>query len=1103
MTKQFLAFAFSTLFAATSAWAADVDSLFNGEDLSGWNGLDGFWSVREGAIIGETTREKKIDANTFLIWKGGDVADFEFQATVRFQGNNSGVQYRSRVIDARQLSLKGYQLDLHPTPSLFGMLYGEKYDGRGKIATRGQRVEISADGAVKQIGKVGGNDKLTDWQWNNIRIIAVGSRLIHQVNGVTTIDVTDQHRDALASGVLGLQLHRGAPMRVEFKDLRLRRLDAAEGQQLLHAVSTYDTGSSSGTQQDAKPAPPKPKTPAVEAAAGADGARNRATDIRGLNVARGFEVETAYSVPKETQGSWVSLTIDDHGRLIASDQGEKGLFRITLNAGGRPIVEGMPVDLSGAQGLLWKSGCLYASITGEGMYRVTDTDGDDLLDHAELLSSYFGKGEHGNHSLIDTEDGGQIFAVSGNQTPLPAADSFARRRIQSSAEDLLLPRQWDPRGHAAGILAPGGWVTRFDPARRTHDLYCAGFRNEYDAALNAHGDLFTYDADMEWDLGLPWYRPTRICHVVSGGDYGWRSGSGKWKEYYEDSLPPLVNIGPGSPTGVISGRGAHFPARYQHAIYALDWTYGRILAIHLTPDGAGYKAEAEDFISGPALPVTDAVVGADGALYFTTGGRGTQSELIRVVYTGDASTAPAAPAGLPDAAKTRRKLEAFHGVEDASAVEIAWPHLSSDDRFLRHASRVAIESQPIDRWSGKVYSEVNSQARITAAVALARMGTPDHREPLLNSLNDLPLASLPTSRQLGLLRAYALAFERLGSPTAEQRETVIAKLDPLLPSHDPNVSAEVLRLLVFLRAPSAAAKGMRLIEDRGPGKPVSWSGVEQLNARYGSTLKQITKNPPPTDAIDIAFMLRDVRNGWTPELRRKYFTFLNAAAKASGGASYPGYLTNIRDEALSTCSDSERIALADLTGEDFNPVPDFPIEPPAGPGREWILRDALAAIEETSPRKVGFERGRSLFHAISCGACHRFSGLGGGVGPDLTSVPNKFDARYLLEAIIDPSKNISDQYQSSTVLLSDGKLLSGLVVEQADNAILVYSSDPKAEPTRVNRSEIDEISPSPTSQMPTALLNRLNADDLRNLVAYIMSGGDADHKIYRGRGEIR
>ncbi len=1053
--------------------SADLEPIFNGNDLDGWRGRDGLWRVEDGVIVGQTTRENRIEENTFLVWDGGDVGDFEFVAKVRYQGNNSGVQYRSKLVDEMSLSMMGYQMDLHPSPNFFGMLYAEKYDKRGKIATRGQRVEIDAMGKVNVIGKLDAKQELTDWQWNDIRIVAVGNRLIHQVNGQTTIDVTDHHPSALASGNLGLQLHRGAPMRVEFKDLQLRRLDVADAASVMSDLVSMRQSDQLGSDRPV----------------------NHAIKLDGLNVAKGFRVERVHSVDADTQGSWVSLTIDDRGRLIASDQGKKGLFRATIT-NGSASVQKLPIELSGAQGLLWKSGDLYASVTSEGMYRASDADGDGEFDTTELLSAYFGRGEHGNHALVDTEDGDEIYAVSGNQTPLPAATSIVRRRVQSWKEDLLLPRQWDPRGHARGILAPGGWITRFDPATKTHDVYCIGFRNEYDVAVNSLGDLFTYDADMEWDLGLPWYRPTRICLAVSGGDYGWRSGSGKSPTYYEDSLPPLVEIGPGSPTGVVSGRGGKFPEKYQHAIFALDWTYGRILAIHVRPEGAGYTAEVEDFVSGPALPVTDAVMGRDGALYFTTGGRGAKSELMRVVYVGGESTQPAVAPALPREATTRRELEAFHGIESPKAIEIAWPHLASNDRFLRHAARVAIESQPVADWADKVFTETNSQARITGTVALARMGTSAMQPHVVDCLTAIDAGSLPKSQLLGLLRAYALTFERLGRPSDAQRDAVISELNPMLPASDADINTELLRVLVYLRAPDVVAKGMRLINDHGRSSKITWGGVEKLNARYGATLKRLSSNPPPTEAILYAFMLRLTDHGWTPELRRQYFTFLNRAGKADGGASYPGYLANLRDEALATCTDAERVALADLTGEDFNPMPNFPIEPPSGPGHEWTLDEAMAAVDGRSRGKLSFERGRSLFHAVSCGACHRFDGLGGGVGPDLTSVPNKFDTSYLVEAIIHSSKNISDQYQSSMLLLDSGQVLTGLVVEQDPDTILVYSPDPKAEPTRVSRDDIDAIQPSPVSQMPSGLLNSLNADELRNLVAYIMSGGNPQHKTY-------
>ena len=1122
--KRLILIAHSLLLAiATPVFGADFTSLFNGRDLPGWRGLDGHWRVEDGAIVGQTTKEKPIDGNTFLVWQGGDVADFEFVAKARFKGVNSGVQYRSTVLDAEKFVLSGYQLDMHPSANFYGMLYGEKYGTRGKIATRGQRVEVGADGKVTKLGEVGDKSQFTDWEWNTVRIVAVGNRLIHQVNGVTTIDVTDRDPSAMAKGVLGLQLHKGGPMRVEFKDLKMRALDAAQGAAVLKEFAGASAAPVAGKEEPAEEKPKangkgkgkakKPEAAAapvtakaeVDAAAAEEsGAAPTGGSIKlaQLKVAKGFKIEQVYQVPRE-QGSWVSLTMDDKGRLLASDQGSKGLFRITLpTGGGKAQVEKMPVNVTGAQGMQWKNGQLFFLQSGVGVQRVTDTDGDDRFDHAELLTDVHGNGEHGTHGLVDAEDGTHIFAIAGNQTPLPTSQLASHHRVQSWREDLLLPRQWDPRGHARGILAPGGWITKFDPAKKTYEVFAMGFRNEYDAALNVHGDLFTYDADMEWDFGMPWYRPTRICHVVSGADFGWRSGSGKSPTYYEDNTPPLVEIGPGSPTGVVSGRGAKFPAPYQEAIFALDWTYGRVLAIHAHPDGAGYKAEVENFVFGPAFPVTDAVIGKDGALYLTTGGRGAESSLLRVSYTGDESTAPAVPAALPKEALIRRELEAFHGFVNVDAVAKAWPFLSSADRMLRNAARVAIESQPVETWASRVFAETNTQARITAAVALARSGKPAHREALTKCLLELDFSKLPLSQQLGLLRALSLNYTRLGKPTAAERASAIARLDPHFPAADTDLNAELLQMLVYLDAPSAVGKGMKLITTRGPAKAPSWATeLRGLNARYGATVQRLAENPPPTTELRYAFALRNAHHGWTPELRRQFFTFLNEAGEKAGGASYPGYLANIREEALTLCPDAERLALKDIIGRDFNPVPDFPITPPKGPGRAWTLSEAIGATDIKTLKKADWEGGRSLFHVIGCGACHRFNGLGGGVGPDLTSVPNKFDTAYLLEAIINPSKDISDQYSSSIVTLNDGRTLTGLVVEQDEKAIRVYPADIKAQGDLVQRADVKSIAQSPISQMPPGLINSLSENELRNLIAYIMSGGNPRRESKAGKGK--
>ena len=216
--------------------AAEPQSLFNGKDLDGWAGQSGFWRVQDGSIVGETTKEKPAKPNTFLVWQGGEVSDFELTCKVRFRGNNSGVQYRSELTDPDKFALKGYQADLHPKPEYFGMMYGEK-TGRGIIAQRFQRAVAGPKGKAKVVAAIGDPEqKLVDWEWNTLRIVAVGNQLIHQVNGINTMELTDNHPEALSKGVLGLQLHAGAPMRVEFKEIQYRPLKGKEAKAVLKAA---------------------------------------------------------------------------------------------------------------------------------------------------------------------------------------------------------------------------------------------------------------------------------------------------------------------------------------------------------------------------------------------------------------------------------------------------------------------------------------------------------------------------------------------------------------------------------------------------------------------------------------------------------------------------------------------------------------------------------------------------------------------------------------------------------------------------------------------------------------------------------------------------
>jgi hypothetical protein len=202
------------------------ESLFNGKDLSDWKGDMSRWRVEDGAITGYTTPDNLLKYNTFLIWKGGEPADFELRLKYKIVGGNSGVQYRSKVVDPDKFVVSGYQADIDSSPRYTGMNYEEK--GREFLARRGWRVEIAEDGKKTET-KIGDADKLQakvkQEDWNDYTIVAKGNRLTHIINGEVMSEVIDNQKDKAAkAGVIALQVHQGPAMKVQFKDIQLKRL---------------------------------------------------------------------------------------------------------------------------------------------------------------------------------------------------------------------------------------------------------------------------------------------------------------------------------------------------------------------------------------------------------------------------------------------------------------------------------------------------------------------------------------------------------------------------------------------------------------------------------------------------------------------------------------------------------------------------------------------------------------------------------------------------------------------------------------------------------------------------------------------------------------
>ncbi|MEK0446274.1 MAG: hypothetical protein RLZZ399_1595 [Verrucomicrobiota bacterium] len=219
---------------------AEEKTLFNGKDLSDWEGNPALWSVKDGVIRGETVadpanpKKSTLRHNTFLVWKGGTLGDFELRAKFRITSDsgNSGIQYRSKVLEpgADGPIVSGYQADMESGKSYTGITYEER--GRGILAKRGEKVRITADaanpGKIKKevVGSVGDSNEIQEAihikEWNEYVIIAKGNHLQQFINGKQTVDIVDEDEKGAKSGVLAFQMHAGPPMVVEFKDIILK-----------------------------------------------------------------------------------------------------------------------------------------------------------------------------------------------------------------------------------------------------------------------------------------------------------------------------------------------------------------------------------------------------------------------------------------------------------------------------------------------------------------------------------------------------------------------------------------------------------------------------------------------------------------------------------------------------------------------------------------------------------------------------------------------------------------------------------------------------------------------------------------------------------------
>lgn len=814
----------------------------------------------------------------------------------------------------------------------------------------------------------------------------------------------------------------------------------------------------------------------------------------------GFEIEKLHAA-REDEGSWVSLAIDPEGRPVVGRE-DRGLLRLTLPeanagaAGEKVAVEQVEDSLEECRGLVFVDGDLYANANrSKGLYRLRDSDGDGFFEESELLQATGGSFGHGRNDLA-LGPNGRIHAIQGDVVDVP-----------EDAQRLTVPEPGAPRelGHWASISAEAGGCGGSGRANGSGNgssevgedgggewrIHARGLRNPYGIDFHPDGEAFTYEADNEGDVGLPFYRPTRINHLVSGGNYGWHQDRGNTRSlpvHAPDTLPTTFDVGRGSPTAVKFATGSGFPPRFREALLALDWAYGRILAVHLTPRGASYYGSGEVLVEGRPLNVTDLAFDAEGAMLFVTGGRKTQSALYRLRYTGEippasgpSAQAEARSAHSALARERRRQLEAEHGRTDAPVPEFVWSALGDPDPWIRHAARIALESRDPAEWRDRALAGEaagGDLGRLTALLALARAGRPADRGEVIARLVGLDAAAWGRSEQLLALRGYELGLEsgQIPGPEAPLFAKVRDQVVSWLESPSDPVRRETVEILVALGWPGAVPAGLRL-QSSASGQPESLHYLEALS---------------------------EARVGWTSERRDRYFRILASAKRTSSGDRFmDGFFQAVEKEALAGVADSAgrkkfaRILAGDEDREEGGGGKGDEASAASLANRKKVKAwgpDDFQDIFNTSLEGRDPERGREVFDAALCSRCHTVRGRGRPVGPDLTRVASRFTRRDLLEAILQPSKVIAEVHRNTLLRLQDGELVQGRIVHDDFRKSLVSVSVNPFRPdelVEIPKSEILSHEASPVSPMPPSLLDTFQREEILDMIAWLEGDGSA------------
>jgi putative heme-binding domain-containing protein len=482
------------------------------------------------------------------------------------------------------------------------------------------------------------------------------------------------------------------------------------------------------------------------------------------------------------------------------------------------------------------------------------------------------------------------------------------------------------------------------------------------------------------------------------------------------------------------------------------------------------------------MPVTALQFGKDGAMYFTTGGRGTQAGLYRVSYSGSSlgeAKSAGAQTNLEQEAQSqidrnrRREIERLYAMNPAAditpdeQVQIARAAeaLKSPDRFLNAAGRHVAEQMKPSQVRAMLAQDLDPRRTLTCALALARTGTKEDQETLLKVIGKFPLDSLDEELKLEKLRVIKVALTRQGRPNTDLVQSLIEELSRAYPAKNFSLNRELCELLVYLGAPDDVEKSLALMD----------------NAKE------------PAEQIWYALCLREAGN-WTPAQREHYFSWFSGMQDYHGGGSERKFILRIRNQALEKVPEADRPPLLALA-EKVVAKPKRQFTMPARPFlKNWTLADLEPALDGVKKGR-NFAQGKRLFGEVLCAQCHLFAGggglaAGGSIGPDLTAIGGRFSARDIVNKILDPSKAINEQYASYLFTMKDNSVFGGQIADENHFLVTVVVDPLNGTKENLPRQNIAKREVSSVSLMPPGLLMTLSQDEILDLVAYLQSGGN-------------